>query len=211
MFGAKLSKHLQPRKRKETMLRRSAKEQIPEQPLFVFPSSLGWFAVVWQAERLQALAFGYASGAEAAGVLLANPPSCDRQGAVAWLDLAGNSRRAGRDVCRLAERLRAYADGGRDDFLDIPLAEPPGSQFTRKVLEHCRRIGYGQTCSYGQLAARAGHPRAARAVGRVMAANRVPLVVPCHRVLGSTGSLHGYSGCGGLAMKRRLLALEGVL
>jgi methylated-DNA-[protein]-cysteine S-methyltransferase len=209
MFGAKLSKHLQPRKRKETMLSRSAKPPIPEGPLFVFPSGLGWFAVAWRAERLQALAFGYASGAEAAGAL-APPASCGRQGEVAWRDLARNARLAGRDVCRLAERLQAYADGGRDDFLDIPLAEPPGSEFLRKVLEQCRRIGYGQTCSYGQLAARAGHPRAARAVGRVMAANRVPLVVPCHRVLGSTGSLHGYSGCGGLAMKRRLLALEGV-
>lgn len=192
------------------MARRPARDPLAADPLtFVFPSGLGWFAVLWQAAGLDGLAFGYASGAEAAGGLPASSPFRRPREAV-WLDLAGNSRAAGREVCRLAERLQAYAEGGRDEFLDIPLAWQPGSEFQRAVLEQCRRIGYGQTCSYGQLAARAGHPRAARAVGRVMAGNRVPLVVPCHRVLGSSGSLQGYSGCGGIAMKRRLLALEGI-
>ncbi len=79
--------------------------------------------------------------------------------------------------------------------------------FRRAVLEECMRIPAGQTLSYGELAARVGHPRAARAVGRVMATNPWPLLVPCHRVVGSTGRLHGYGG--GLPMKEQLLRAEG--
>ncbi len=72
----------------------------------------------------------------------------------------------------------------------------------------CRRIPWGQTRSYAQLAAVAGRPGAARAVGSVMAKNRVPLVVPCHRVIASSGQLGGYSAPQGLSLKRRLLAME---
>lgn len=79
--------------------------------------------------------------------------------------------------------------------------------FRRAVLEGCARIPAGETRSYGWLAERVGHPRAARAVGRVMATNPWPLFVPCHRVVGNDGSLHGYGG--GLPMKDALLRAEG--
>jgi methylated-DNA-[protein]-cysteine S-methyltransferase len=79
--------------------------------------------------------------------------------------------------------------------------------FRRQVLEECARIPAGQTESYGGLAAKVGRPGAARAVGRVMATNPWPLLIPCHRVVGSTGSLHGYGG--GLPLKERLLRIEG--
>ncbi|MEX1224432.1 MAG: MGMT family protein, partial [Pirellulales bacterium] len=75
----------------------------------------------------------------------------------------------------------------------------------------CRRIPIGQTMSYAELAAVAGSPGAARAVGNIMAGNRVPIIVPCHRVVGSGGSLGGYSSSGGLRTKRRLLSLEASL
>jgi methylated-DNA-[protein]-cysteine S-methyltransferase len=191
------------------MTRRSVVAPAAEKMLYVFPSSLGWFAVAWQDERLYALAFGYGSGAEAAGSLLAVGPF-GHQAEAGWLDIERSPQLARREVCRLAERLQAYADGGRDDFLDIPLVGDAGTVFQQEVLEQCRRIGYGKTCTYGQLAAQAGYPRAARAVGGVMARNRVPLIVPCHRVVGTAGALRGYSGCGGTAMKRRLLEREGV-
>jgi len=80
--------------------------------------------------------------------------------------------------------------------------------FRRAVMEECARIPPGQTLSYGELAARVGKPSAARAVGRVMATNPFPLLVPCHRVLGSDRTLHGYGG--GLPMKAALLKAEGV-
>ncbi|MEO6196860.1 MAG: methylated-DNA--[protein]-cysteine S-methyltransferase [Dehalococcoidia bacterium] len=81
--------------------------------------------------------------------------------------------------------------------------------FRRQVLEECGRIPAGQTKSYGWLAAQVGRPNAARAVGRVMATNPWPLLIPCHRVVGSTGALHGYGG--GLPLKERLLKIEGAV
>ena len=81
--------------------------------------------------------------------------------------------------------------------------------FRRQVLEECARIPAGETRSYGWLAERVGNPRGARAVGRVMATNPWPLLIPCHRVVGSNGTLHGYGG--GLPMKDALLRAEGAI
>jgi len=80
--------------------------------------------------------------------------------------------------------------------------------FRRAVMEECARIPIGCTLTYGELAAKVGKPQAARAVGHVMATNPFPLLVPCHRVLGSDRTLHGYGG--GLPMKAALLKAEGV-
>lgn len=109
----------------------------------------------------------------------------------------------------LLHRLAAFAAGARDDFADVRLDQPRLSTFQRQVVDQCRRIQWGQTLTYSQLAAIAGYPRAARAVGNVMATNRLPLLVPCHRVVGSAGSLGGYSAPDGLSMKLRLLKREG--
>ncbi|MCH7808963.1 MAG: MGMT family protein, partial [Chloroflexi bacterium] len=95
---------------------------------------------------------------------------------------------------------RPASNGVRLDWTGI-------TPFRRAVLEECARIPPGETRSYGWLAEQVGHPRAARAVGRVMATNPWPLFVPCHRVVGSDGSLHGYGG--GLPMKDALLRAEG--
>jgi methylated-DNA-[protein]-cysteine S-methyltransferase len=81
--------------------------------------------------------------------------------------------------------------------------------FRRAVLEACARIPAGETRTYGWLAEQAGSPRAARAAGRVMATNPWPLLIPCHRVIGSHGGLHGYGG--GLELKARLLQIEGAM
>ena len=80
--------------------------------------------------------------------------------------------------------------------------------FQADVIDACRMIEWGETCTYGELAARVGRPGAARAVGNVMRRNRVPLVVPCHRVVGRGGRLVGYSAPGGVELKSRLLRLE---
>ena len=79
-----------------------------------------------------------------------------------------------------------------------------------RVIAACRRIPWGETRSYGDLATECGSPGAARAVGSVMAKNRYPLIVPCHRVLAAGGDIGGYSAADGLVMKRRLLAAEGL-
>jgi methylated-DNA-[protein]-cysteine S-methyltransferase len=101
-------------------------------------------------------------------------------------------------------QLAAYFAGDLTEF-DLPLA-PHGSAFQLQVWEALRTIPYGQTTSYGQLAASLGNPRACRAVGLANGRNPIAVVVPCHRVIGSAGSLVGYGG--GLERKRLLLALE---
>ena len=112
----------------------------------------------------------------------------------------------------IARRVKALAEGepadidGVIDWDSLPVRGISG--FRRAVLEEALRIPRGETRSYGWLAARVGRPRAARAVGRVMATNPLPIVVPCHRVIGSDGSLRGYGA--GLWMKEALLRAEGV-
>jgi methylated-DNA-[protein]-cysteine S-methyltransferase len=107
----------------------------------------------------------------------------------------------------LATALENYFRGRRVR-LDAKLDWSGHSAFQAAVWRACRRIAYGQTCSYQDLATRVGKPRAARAIGRVMACNPCPIVVPCHRVIKSDGSLGGYSGTHGVVFKRRLLDME---
>ena len=108
---------------------------------------------------------------------------------------------------RAAGQLAEYFAGTRRNF-DLPLDLGGLPPFTRRVLEILAMLPCGATLSYGELAARAGNPRGARAVGRAMAVNPLPIVIPCHRVLAAGGRPGGYSGGGGLATKGRLLALE---
>ena len=114
--------------------------------------------------------------------------------------------RSPRSVDGARRELDQYFEGRRRTFdLSLDLrALPP---FTLSVLDQLARVPYGETTTYGALARRVGHPRAARAVGTVMNRNRIPIVLPCHRVVGATGSLTGYAG--GLDVKEKLLALEG--
>ncbi|MFI4875304.1 MAG: methylated-DNA--[protein]-cysteine S-methyltransferase [Blastopirellula sp. JB062] len=106
------------------------------------------------------------------------------------------------------DRLRRYALGEPVDLNSIPIDLSEVSTFTQRVYRECRKIAPGMTISYGQLAARAGSPKGARAVGGAMARNRIPLLIPCHRVVASTGKLHGFSAPQGLRLKDRLLRLE---
>ncbi|MCB8943641.1 MAG: methylated-DNA--[protein]-cysteine S-methyltransferase [Ardenticatenaceae bacterium] len=101
-------------------------------------------------------------------------------------------------------QLLAYFAGERHDF-ELPLAFN-GTEFQNAVWQELQNIPYGETTSYGELARRIGRPKAVRAVGAANGANPIPLVVPCHRVIGSNGSLTGYGG--GLPIKKALLAHE---
>jgi len=114
--------------------------------------------------------------------------------------LGGESRN--REAVR---QVSLYLEGRLEEF-DLPL-DLRGSPFRRRVLAAVRAIPYGETASYGDIARRAGAPGGARAAGQAVGANPIPLVIPCHRVIASNGSLGGFGL--GLPMKRRLLALEG--
>lgn len=121
-------------------------------------------------------------------------------------DVAAPATELGRQV---QECLVRYVAGEAVVWPDLPLAWDRVTPFRRKVLEALRySVTHGMTTSYGELAALAGSPSGARAVGGAMASNPWPLIVPCHRVLGCAGRLGGFSGAG-LPMKRWLLDREG--
>jgi methylated-DNA-[protein]-cysteine S-methyltransferase len=104
--------------------------------------------------------------------------------------------------------LDEYFEGRRRDF-DLPIDWSLTSPFTRRVLKATAAIPFGQVSTYGAVAAQAGNPKASRAAGRSLGANPIPIVVPCHRVIGASGRLTGYTG--GLDRKVALLEIEGVV
>jgi methylated-DNA-[protein]-cysteine S-methyltransferase len=166
----------------------------------VFPSNLGWMALAWTDRGLTRFTFGHPSAAAAIASLEA--------------DADWTTTRAGDLppwVADLAARLAGYAAGDEVRFDDVPLDLSHLTPFQRKVVTQCRKIGRGRTRSYGEVAASVGAPGAARAVGTVMAKNRFPIIIPCHRVVGAGQSLGGFSAPNGLDMKRRMLDLEGVM
>jgi methylated-DNA-[protein]-cysteine S-methyltransferase len=107
-------------------------------------------------------------------------------------------------------QLGSYFAGKRTGF-NLPLSLEHLTDFQRKVLMATLEIRMGQVTTYGDIARRIGRSHAARAVGQALARNPIPILIPCHRVLAADGSLHGYSGAGGIVTKRRLLVHEGAL
>jgi methylated-DNA-[protein]-cysteine S-methyltransferase len=105
----------------------------------------------------------------------------------------------------VVRELDEYFEGRRQSF-DLPVDLRGRTDFSRAVLEKLARVPFGEVTTYGTLAAQAGRPRAARAVGTIMNRNPIPIVLPCHRVIGASGDLVGYGG--GLDRKRQLLDLE---
>ncbi len=158
-----------------------------------FASRLGWMGLLTNGGRVERLTFGHPTKAAARQAL----PS-PRLAVAEVIE----------EQCELVERLQTYAAGGQQNFDDVPVAFFGLSAFQVSVLGQCRRILYGQTCSYAELALQAGHQGAARAVGNCMAINPVPLIVPCHRVVQAGGRPGQYSAPGGTGMKRQLLAME---
>lgn len=159
----------------------------------VFPSELGWMAAAWRGRRLARFVFGHATA---------------KQAAAAIADHAAKDFGTAEDHSQFVDTLQAFARGDAVDLSWIELDTDHMTAFQKQVTEQCRRIPAGKTMTYGELAACAKSPKAARAVGNVMAGNRFPLIVPCHRVVGCQGALGGFSAPDGISMKQRLLRLE---
>jgi O-6-methylguanine DNA methyltransferase len=161
--------------------------------LVTFSTELGWAAIVASPWVVKQIAFAYPSAAAALR-------SLDEELLVHVGD--------GDDWQFLVRRIQDFAAGKRVDFDDVKIDLDSLTPFRRRVIKHCRAIPYGSTLTYGELAALAGSPRAARAVGSTMATNRCGIVVPCHRVTGSGGKPGAYGGPYGTPFKIRLLAME---
>ena len=108
----------------------------------------------------------------------------------------------------LIKDIKEYFTGNKVDFSNWQLSLDNYTNFQKKVLQTVRKIPYGETRSYKWVAQTVGYPRAYRAVGNTMKNNPLPLIIPCHRVIGSNGKLVGFSASGGIVLKQKMLDLE---
>ncbi|MFQ6057950.1 MAG: methylated-DNA--[protein]-cysteine S-methyltransferase [Anaerolineae bacterium] len=168
-------------------------DQLYEQKigLGVFETELGWIGVAVSGRGIVALNLPHPTQEAALSDLRAQWPEADLLTKEALGDLV--------------DQMQRYAAGEQVAFhVNLDLSRQP--PFRRRVLETTLRIPYSETRSYAWIARQIGKPRAYRAVGQALAANPIPIIIPCHRVVASDGGLGGYSG--GLEVKRKLLALE---
>ena len=162
-------------------------------------SPVGVLQALWREDGLYALSFVRPNSDTTVEMLLAAPHETE----------PGDMPRRLRVLCtKLDDAIVTYFESGELTWSLEHLDWTGVSDFHRIVLTLCHAIPVGETLTYGQLAKLAGSPHAARAVGGAMARNRWPLIVPCHRVVGSSGKLTGYSGEGGLKTKHWLLEHE---
>ncbi|CCV08715.1 Methylated-DNA-protein-cystein methyltransferase [Mesorhizobium metallidurans STM 2683] len=114
-------------------------------------------------------------------------------------------------VVELVASIRAYAAGEDVDFSNVPVDLAGIDDFRLAIYDAARKLAFGETTTYGELAKSAGHAGLARETGAALGANPVPLVIPCHRILAAGGKIGGFSAPGGSATKEKMLAMEGVL
>ncbi|TLU64158.1 methylated-DNA--[protein]-cysteine S-methyltransferase [Thalassotalea litorea] len=121
------------------------------------------------------------------------------------IDIKAEYQHAPEKFTQVCQQLTEYFDGKRTEF-SVKLA-PVGTQFQKQVWQALQKIPFGNTSSYGELANSIGNPKAVRAVGTANGANKIAIIIPCHRVIGANKTLTGYAG--GLELKAKLLFLEG--
>lgn len=165
-------------------------------PYTIFDTAIGPMGLAWNDAGISAIQLPEATAAATRARLGRRSPDAGVETAgPAWI----------RDAI---ERMRSHLGGRPQDLTRVRLDPSRVSPFTLRVYEALRRVPSGRTVSYGELAQLAGSPGAARAIGRAMATNPFPVVVPCHRVLAAGGKAGGFSAFGGLVTKDRLLAIE---
>ena len=163
----------------------------------VFQTQMGWLAIAGKDGVLASVKIGHPSEDLALRAFVVEEGLSD-----AHIEIEDWSR-------DLREELTRFTDGEPISFGHVQLTWPkPLTRFRKRVISETRRISWGNTLTYGEVARRAGSPAAARAVGTAMSSNRFPFVVPCHRVVGSGGGLGGFTAPGGVGLKKRLLMME---
>jgi methylated-DNA-[protein]-cysteine S-methyltransferase len=167
----------------------------------IFATPLGWIGVAGSEKTVVALTIGHASAEEVRSALstrVTDTGNATADDSLEERDWYPELRRA----------LERYAQGQLVDLRPFKIDLGPTTPYRKRVLETARRIPYGKTLSYGELAARSGKPRAARAVGSAMASNPIAILVPCHRVVAAGGAIGGFSCRTGVELKQRLLEME---
>ncbi len=189
---AKMREHEKiPASRRRGAIRAQLLEKHTMIQLTIFHTRIGWIGVAYSERGIVSLHLPRDSRSEALANLqreFADAPVVDQA------------------PDEIAREMIEYAEGQRRKF-DLKLDWSVLKPFQRAVLEAANTIPFGETRTYGWIAKQIGMPKASRAVGRALATNPIPIILPCHRVLGSDGGLHGYGG--GLPMKAKLLRLEG--
>lgn len=166
----------------------------------VFETRLGFFGAAIRERTILKIVIGQPSAASAKQILTRSFEDCP--------EFWNSKEKPSETLANLQTALTDYALGLRVEFSDFLLDLNPLTAYQQTVTEVVRSIPYGETLSYSQVAELSGSPKSARAVGTVMANNRFPIVVPCHRVLASGGKLGGFSAPGGTSFKQSLLDLE---
>lgn len=156
-------------------------------------TSQGWIGVAARSETVVRVVIGRASESAAKS------------------DLNASDAGSNRFTDQLVKRLVRLVEGEMIDLSDVSIDDANFTPFRRQISDACRNIPFGEVATYGELAKQAGRPKAARAVGRVMASNPFPLIVPCHRVVGAQGALTGFTAPRGVEFKQRLLEGESAL
>ncbi|QDT45051.1 Methylated-DNA--protein-cysteine methyltransferase [Gimesia alba] len=173
---------------------------IPTAKLSVFSTEIGWCGLLGTDNRVERLSMGHPSQGDVLQTvqrlyLEDHAEVADEIEEANWYP-------------ELRARLQNYFQGAIVDFRDVELNLPRLTAFQSRVIGALKQIGYGELITYGELAAKAGAPRAARAVGTVMSSNRIPVLIPCHRVIASGGKLGGFSAPQGTSLKQHLLTME---
>lgn len=172
------------------------------QKLIILDTSVGFLGLVFKGSTVVHLSLGHKTRSELIDAIYRDAHRGSGQIAVQRVRrLQGTTR-------RLIDRVYRYTEGEVEEFFDVDLDLSGLSPFSLRVITACRQIPYGATATYASLAGRAGSPGAARSVGTMMAKNRFPLLVPCHRVVAAGNRLGGFSARGGTDLKHRLLAME---
>jgi methylated-DNA-[protein]-cysteine S-methyltransferase len=168
----------------------------------VFETALGFVGIAW-------------SGAGLTRLCLFQRDRAAIERRLERLGLAGDGDRSTEDdapewVAKLIRDIRAYAEGEDIDFSGVPVDLAGVDDFRLAIYDAARKLAFGQTTTYGELARLAGHAGLPRETGQALGSNPVPLVIPCHRILAAGGKIGGFSAPGGSTTKEKMLALEGV-
>jgi O-6-methylguanine DNA methyltransferase len=173
-------------------------QQGENESWLIFPTALGYCGISWRAQGVTAFMLP-----EAAPVRMQKELQT-----ITGVKKTATTLPAW--ICALAQQIKLHMQGKSQDFSAVPVVVDHATDFMRAVYQEAQRIPSGSVISYAQLAERLGKPGAVRAVGTALGKNAIPLIIPCHRIITTSGKIGGFSANGGIAAKEILLACEGV-